>query len=79
MSFLCRLVTVGALLLVFESPGGMLEILWFFRDSLGGAQIQTTHPVEGNVPVQGGSKQVTYKHSGCKIQAIKLSYCKIQD
>jgi len=29
--------------------------------------------------VQGGSKQVTYKHYCCKIQAIKLSYCKIQD
>ena len=40
--------------------------------------MMTPLPVGGNVCVQGVSKQVTYEHSGCKMQAIKLSYCKIQ-
>jgi len=57
----------------------MLEIWWFFRESLDHTRLRGHTQWRVELLIQGGSKQVTYKHSGCKIQAIKLSYCKIQD
>ena len=36
----------------------------------GGPQAEARHQVEGDVLVQGGSKEASDKHSGCKIQAM---------
>ena len=69
---------LGGTVLIIEGIGSRLEILWFFRDSLGGAQILGPHQVEGNVLVQGGSRlqprnilAVKYKPISCKFTSFQ--------
>ena len=69
------LVTLGSLGDTFSDFGRSWEQasnLMVFQGFPGRPQVESTTPVEGKVLIQGGSKYASYKHSGCKIQGLKL-------